>query len=46
SLPLPGSRQGLIGLRERADLLHGTLEAGPTPEGGYRVRLRLPLRSE
>ncbi|AMW12154.1 two-component sensor histidine kinase [Streptomyces qaidamensis] len=43
SLALPGSQQGLIGLRERADILHGTLESGPTAEGGYRVRLRIPL---
>ncbi|KOX06470.1 histidine kinase [Streptomyces sp. NRRL B-1140] len=43
SLSLPGSRQGLVGLRERADILHGTLDAGPTAEGGYRVRLRIPL---
>ncbi|MFJ9742930.1 sensor histidine kinase [Streptomyces sp. NPDC101166] len=43
SLPLPGSRQGLVGLRERAEILHGTLEAGRTAEGGYRVRLRVPL---
>ncbi|MFJ8535734.1 sensor histidine kinase [Streptomyces sp. NPDC093591] len=46
SLPLPGSRQGLVGLRERADILHGTLEAGPTAEGGYRVRLRIPLSAD
>lgn len=43
SLSLPGSQQGLVGLRERADILHGTLESGPTAEGGYRVRLRIPL---
>lgn len=42
SLPLPGSQQGLVGLRERADLLHGTFHAGPTPDGGYRVRLGVP----
>ncbi|WP_217206023.1 sensor histidine kinase [Streptomyces sp. AC550_RSS872] len=42
SLSLPGSQQGLAGLRERADILHGTLESGPTAEGGYRVRLRIP----
>jgi signal transduction histidine kinase len=30
SLSLPGSQQGLVGLRERAELLHGTLDAGPT----------------
>lgn len=40
---LPGSQQGLVGLRERADILGGTLYAGPTVEGGYRVRLRIPL---
>ncbi|MGN9763389.1 sensor histidine kinase [Streptomyces sp. SD31] len=46
SLALPGSQQGLIGLRERADILHGTLDAGPTAEGGYRVRLRIPLGTD
>ncbi|WP_425269814.1 sensor histidine kinase [Kitasatospora cineracea] len=46
SLPLPGSQQGLIGLRERAELLHGTLESGPTPDGGYRVSLRVPLTTD
>jgi len=40
--PLPGSQQGLIGLRERAELLGGTFESGPTDDGGYRIRLRLP----
>lgn len=45
SLPLPGSRQGLVGLGERAELLDGTLESGPTPDGGYRVRLRIPAHS-
>ncbi|MEW2402511.1 histidine kinase [Streptomyces sp. NPDC046862] len=42
SLPLPGSHQGLIGLRERAELLDGTFEAGATADGGYRVTLRVP----
>ncbi|WP_371657395.1 sensor histidine kinase [Streptomyces sp. NBC_00280] len=46
SLSLPGSQQGLVGLRERADILHGTLQAGPTAEGGYRVRLRIPLGAD
>ncbi|MEU1847797.1 histidine kinase [Streptomyces sp. NPDC019990] len=46
SLSLPGSQQGLIGLRERAEILRGTLEAGPTTEGGYRVRLRIPLGTD
>ena len=46
SLPLPGARQGLVGLEERADLLHGTLESAPTDDGGYRVHLRLPTRTD
>ncbi|WLW55295.1 sensor histidine kinase [Streptomyces sp. YU58] len=46
SLSLPGSQQGLVGLRERAEILHGTLEAGPTAQGGYRVRLRVPLSAD
>ncbi|MET9763556.1 histidine kinase [Streptomyces sp. NPDC006372] len=45
SLPLPGSRQGLVGLRERAELLDGILESGPTADGGYEVRLRIPDRT-
>ncbi|MFE5256714.1 sensor histidine kinase [Streptomyces coelicoflavus] len=39
---VPGSGQGLIGLTERATLAGGTLEHGPTPEGGFEVRARLP----
>ncbi|MFJ4277536.1 sensor histidine kinase [Streptomyces massasporeus] len=46
SLPLPGSRQGLVGLRERAEILHGTFESGPTTEGGWRVRMRIPARTD
>ncbi|WP_020135996.1 sensor histidine kinase [Streptomyces sp. 351MFTsu5.1] len=41
---LPSARHGLIGLRERADLLDGTLTAEPTPQGGYQVELRAPAR--
>jgi signal transduction histidine kinase len=39
---LPGSGHGLVGMRERALLLGGTLDAGPIPEGGWRVRATLP----
>ncbi|MBP2328390.1 signal transduction histidine kinase [Kibdelosporangium banguiense] len=42
TLSLPSAQHGLIGLRERADLLNGTLTFGPTPDGGFRVHLCLP----
>jgi signal transduction histidine kinase len=34
---------GITGMRERATLLGGDLTAGPRPDGGFRVRARLPL---
>jgi signal transduction histidine kinase len=40
---LPGGSYGLSGMRERAALLGGSLEAGPTAEG-YRVWLWIPIR--
>ena len=33
---------GLIGMRERVHLFGGELEAGPLPEGGFRVRAVFP----
>ena len=33
---------GLIGMAERANLLGGTLEAGPDPDGGWTVNALLP----
>ncbi|MFJ8473823.1 sensor histidine kinase [Kitasatospora sp. NPDC094011] len=39
---LPGGGHGLVGLRERAQLLGGTLTAGPTQDGGFEVRAELP----
>jgi len=41
--PAGGGGAGLIGMRERARLVGGTLEAGPLPAGGFRVAARLPL---
>jgi signal transduction histidine kinase len=49
--PLPGVPQpavivgtgyGLVGMRERVLAVGGWMEAGPTPEGGFRVRALLP----
>ncbi|MGW2244549.1 histidine kinase [Streptomyces hirsutus] len=41
-----GSGNGLAGMRERAAALDGTIEAGPRPDGGFRVLAVLPLDSE
>ncbi|WP_455681818.1 sensor histidine kinase [Streptomyces violascens] len=38
-----GSGNGLIGMRERAAALGGTIDAGPVAGGGFRVTARLPL---
>ncbi|WP_406203967.1 histidine kinase [Kitasatospora sp. NBC_01560] len=40
-LAASGSGYGLLGMRERAELLGGTLLAGPE-DGGWRVLLRVP----
>jgi signal transduction histidine kinase len=37
-----GSRGGLYGLRQRVELVDGTLAAGPRPGGGFEVRAELP----
>ncbi|SDQ32944.1 Signal transduction histidine kinase [Curtobacterium sp. UNCCL20] len=34
---------GIIGMRERAVAVGGTLQAGPTTSGGWRVAARLPV---
>jgi signal transduction histidine kinase len=35
---------GQVGMRERAAASGGSLEFGPRPRGGYRVRVRVPLK--
>jgi two-component system sensor histidine kinase UhpB len=43
SAELTVSGHGLVGMRERVVALGGSLEAGPRPDGGFRVRIVLPL---
>jgi signal transduction histidine kinase len=40
--PAPGAGLGLTGMRERARILGGRLEAGPVDGGGFAVRAELP----
>jgi signal transduction histidine kinase len=42
--PANGSGRGIAGMTERAAALGGTLEAGPRPRAGFRVRAWLPVR--
>lgn len=43
STPLPGGN-GVIGMRERAHIFGGRLEAGPHSGGGWRVHATLPTK--
>lgn len=43
--PRTGAGRGLIGLRERLAVYGGTLDAGPTAEGGFRIKARVPWRT-
>jgi len=37
-----GSGLGIANLRQRIELVHGTLRAGPAPDGGFSVEATLP----
>jgi signal transduction histidine kinase len=37
--------QGLIGMRERADIVGGSVVCRPTPDGGFSVTAQLPLEA-
>ncbi|NEC52205.1 sensor histidine kinase [Actinospica acidiphila] len=41
--PSAGARHGLLGMRERAVMLGGTLTAGPWSGRGFRIEARLPV---
>lgn len=40
--PLPGSRRGLLGMRERINLYQGTLHYGELEDGGFTVVATIP----
>jgi signal transduction histidine kinase len=40
--PVDGTGQGLAGMRERATVFGGHVDAGPRPHGGWQVRAILP----
>ncbi|CAA0137480.1 Sensor histidine kinase DesK [Mycolicibacterium vanbaalenii] len=40
----PGTGIGLVAIRERAELLGGTVHAGPTDDGGFTVRAFVPYQ--
>jgi signal transduction histidine kinase len=44
-LGLPSAGLGLVGLRERADLAEGRLDAAATADGGFELALHLPASS-
>ncbi|GAA0675269.1 sensor histidine kinase [Kitasatospora atroaurantiaca] len=40
-----GLGHGLIGMRERVGMVSGSLDIGPRPGGGFRIRAVLPLKT-
>ncbi|MGV9304175.1 MULTISPECIES: sensor histidine kinase [unclassified Nonomuraea] len=41
--PAKRGGHGLVGMRERLAMVHGSLHAAPEPDGGFAVRARFPL---
>jgi signal transduction histidine kinase len=41
-LAATGSGLGIASLRQRIELVHGTLRAGPAPDGGFCLEATLP----
>ncbi|MBQ1124937.1 sensor histidine kinase [Streptomyces sp. B15] len=43
--PSPGAGHGVLGMRERVQVLGGEMTAGPTDDGGYEVAAFLPVHT-
>ncbi|ANN15195.1 two-component sensor histidine kinase [Amycolatopsis orientalis] len=42
---LPSSGRGIAGMTQRVEMFHGSLDTGPTHDGGYRVAARLVVEA-
>jgi signal transduction histidine kinase len=42
----PGGGHGIVGMRERAAMLGGRLDTGPTEDGGFQVSAVLPMNPD
>ena len=42
--PLPSGRNGLLAIQERVAVFEGEARIGPRPEGGFEVRVRIPVK--
>ena len=44
--PIEGGGHGISGMEERASLYGGSLKAGSTSDGGYRIEARFPFERD